>query len=178
MRRLYDSGDNHRMILSLLMVIIGLVLAIWPGHVMTTALKILGIALLIGGGITLFSWYRTRQLGSDPLRLAEGVLLTLAGLFVLINPNFLISIIPFAVGAFVLLNGIVNLLQALDQRRRFYNRWSVSLTMAILTIVLGLLVMFNPFSTMQVLVMAIGIVMIYNGASNLFIERGYRDMYR
>lgn len=178
MKRLYYNDDSHRTMLSLLMIIIGLVLAFWPDHVMTTAMTILGIALLLGGGITLLSWYRTRKLASDPLRLAEGVVLAVAGLFVLLKPKFLISIIPFAVGAFVLLNGVLNLLQALDQRRKMYNRWQVSLTMAILTLVLGLLIMLNPFSTMQVLVVAIGIVCIYNGASNLFIDSGYRHMFR
>ena len=82
------------------------------------------------------------------------------------------------VGGLVLLNGIVNLAQALDQKRRYYNRWVFSLAMAILTIVLGGLIMLNPFSTMEMLVVAIGIIIIYNGVSNLLIELGYRKIYR
>ena len=178
MKRLYDSEDGQRTMLSLLMVVIGLVLALWPGHVMTTAMTILGIALLIGGGIILYNWYKWRNLRPEPLRLIEGILLLLAGLFVLARPKFLISIIPFGVGAVVLVNGIINLLQALDQRRRLYNRWTTSLTLAILTMVLGFLMILNPFSTMEVLVTAIGIISIYNGASNLLIDLGYRRMYR
>ena len=41
---------------------------------------------------------------------------------------------------------------------------------------LGLLVILNPFSTMEMLVMAIGVVIIYNGASNLWIESRYRKL--
>ena len=178
MKQLFYSEDSHRTILSLLMVIIGLVLVFWPGHVMTTAMTILGIAMLIGGGVLLFSWYRTRRLSYIPVRLVEGILLALAGLFVLMKPKFLISIIPTIVGLFVVVNGIWNLLQALDQKKKLYNRWPASMTMAILTLVLGVLILFNPFSTMQVLVIAIGIVCIYNGASNLFIDSGYQRMFR
>ena len=98
------------------------------------------------------------------------------GIVVLAAPKFLISIVPFAVGVVVLVNGIVNLAQALDQRRMGYGRWSFSLALAVLTIVLGVLVICNPFSTMEMLVMAIGIVVAYNGLSNLWIESRYRKL--
>jgi uncharacterized membrane protein HdeD (DUF308 family) len=44
--------------------------------------------------------------------------------------------------------------------------------------VLGLLILFNPFSTMEMLVVAIGVIIIYNGVSNLLIELGYRKIYK
>lgn len=178
MKNIFYRADNHGLLLSILMIVIGLLLAIWPGHVMTTALKILGIALLVGGGLLIYSWYSGRGRSSSIITLAEGIVMAIAGLIVLIAPKFLISIVPFCVGAFITLNGILNLAQALDQRKAYYARWNVSLALAILTIVLGLLVMFNPFSTMEMLVVAIGIIIIYNGVSNLLIELGYRKIYK
>ena len=171
-------ADNHGVLLSILMILIGLLLVFWPGHVMTTALKILGFALLIGGALLIYSWYSGRGRDSSVITLAEGIVMAVAGLIVLIAPKFLISIVPFCVGAVITLNGIFNLAQAPDQRKANYNRWTASLVMAILTIILGLLILFNPFSTMEMLVVAIGIVIIYNGVSNLLIELGYRRIYR
>ena len=176
MKRFLNPDDKHGMLLSILMVVIGLVLMLWPGHVMTTTLKILGIALLAGGVISIASWYRGRMQDVNVSTLALGILLALAGIFVLAAPKFLISIVPVAVGLVVVFNGIFNLAQALDQRREGYSRWIVSLTLAILTLVLGLLIVFNPFSTMEMLVMAIGAVILYNGASNLWIESRYRKL--
>ena len=171
------SGDSkHGIALSILMIVAGLVLTIWPGHVMNTALVLLGIALLLGGGILIHSWYKGRMDNVNVLTLAQGILMAAAGLFVLIAPKFLISIVPVAVGIVVLINGVINLAQALDQRRKGYERWAVSLALAVLTMVLGLLVIFNPFSTMELLVMAIGVVTIYNGVSNLWIETRYRKL--
>jgi len=176
MNRFLNPGDRRGLLLSVLMVVIGLVLALWPGHVMTTALSVLGIALLIGGVVNCAAWYRGRARGADFLTLAQGILMLVAGIVVLAAPKFLISIVPFAVGVVVLVNGIVNLAQALDQRRMGYGRWSFSLALAVLTIVLGVLVICNPFSTMEMLVMAIGIVVAYNGLSNLWIESRYRKL--
>ena len=178
MKNFFYRADNHGVLLSILMIVLGLVLAIWPGHVMTSAMTILGIALLAGGALLIFSWYSGRNRDSSVITLAEGIVLAVAGLVVLIAPKFLISIVPFCVGAVITLNGIFNLAQALDQRKANYNRWTASLVMAILTIVLGLLIVFNPFSTMEMLVVAIGIIIIYNGVSNLLIELGYRKIYK
>ena len=86
------------------------------------------------------------------------------------------SIVPVAVGIVVAVNGVINLAQALDLKREGYDRWPGSLALAVLTIVLGLLVVFNPFSTMEMLVMALGIVILYNGVSNLWIESRYRKL--
>ena len=54
----------------------------------------------------------------------------------------------------------------------------VSLALAILTLVLGLLIVFNPFKTMEALVVAIGVITLYNGVSNLWIESRYRRLWR
>ena len=178
MKRFFYRADNYGIVLSVLMILIGLLLAIWPGHVMTTAMKILGIALLVGGGLLIYSWYNGRSQNSSVITLTEGILLAVAGLVVLVAPRFLISIVPFAVGALITLNGIFNLAQAFDQRRENYSRWTVSLAMAILTVVLGVLILLNPFSTMEMLVVAIGVIIIYNGVSNLLIELGYRKIYK
>ena len=176
MNRYLNPQDRHGLLLSVLMIIVGLVLVLWPGGVMTTALAVVGIALLIGGIVCVVSWYRGRDRDVSFLTLAQGILMAIGGVIVLTSPKFLISIIPFVVGVIVLINGIVNLAQALVQRRMGYDRWALSMAMAVLTIVLGLLVMCNPFSTMEMLVMAVGIVIIYNGVSNLWIESRYRKL--
>ena len=176
MNRYLNPEDKHGMVLSILMILIGLVLLLWPGQVMTTALTVLGLALLAGGAIAIASWYRGRMGNVNFLTLAEGILMVVAGVLVLAAPKFLISIVPVAVGIVVLVNGIINLAQALDQKREGYARWTLSLALAVLTIILGLLVICNPFSTMKMLVMAIGVVILYNGASNLWIESRYRNL--
>ena len=178
MRKIYYSEDNRGLWLSILMIVIGLVLVLWPGHVMATAVRVLGFALLASGGILIYSWNRGRAQASDPLTLGEGILLAVAGIFVLLTPGFIISIVPWAVGCVVLVNGILNFAQALDQKRAGYGGWMLSLIMAILTIGFGGLIILKPFSTMEMLVIAMGVIIIYNGVSNLIIDNGYRKIYK
>ena len=116
-------ADNHGVLLSILMIVLGLLLALWPGHVMTTALIILGIALVVGGGLLIYSWYNGRSQNSSVITLTEGILLAVAGLVVLLAPRFVISIVPFAMGALITLNGIFNLAQAY-QRQAHVSQWN------------------------------------------------------
>ena len=176
MKKMFEGDKRRRVLFSILMIVIGLILVIWPGHVMTTTLRVLVIALLIGGVICGVSWYRGRMKGVSFLTLAEGILLAIAGIVVLSAPKVLVSIVPVAVGIVVTVNGVINLAQALDLKREGYARWPGSLALAVLTIVLGLLVVFNPFSTMEMLVVALGVVILYNGVSNLWIESRYRKL--
>ena len=172
----YDHDSRYNTLISILMIVLGLLLLFWPGHVMTTAVKIVGIALLVGGAITAFSWHRGRGAGVGIVRLAEGILMAVGGLVLLFAPRLLISILPVLLGLFIIVNGGINLMQALDLRSQGYSRWGVSLALAALTILLGLLILFNPFSTMEMLVAAIGGIIFYNGISNLWIESRYRNL--
>ena len=176
MNRYIKPDQRAATTMSIIMIVLGLLLLLWPGHVMTTALTILGIALLAGGVVSIVSWYRGRMANVSFLTLAQGIVLSVGGIVVLANPRFLISIVPLAVGIIVTINGIVNLAQALDLRREGYDRWIVSMALAAGTLALGLLMVINPFSAMEVVVMAIGAVILYNGISNLWIDSRYRKL--
>ena len=177
MRYTYRN-DNYNLLFSILMILLGLVLLIWPGKVMSTAMALLGVALLVSGALSIWSWTRDCSLDASVLSLAEGIALAIAGIIVLLSPRLLLTVIPLAVGGSVVLNGILNLAQALDQRRMRYSNWRVSLMLAILTLLFGVVVILRPFSSMEMLVAAIGVVLLYNGASNLWIESRYRSMRR
>ena len=90
--------------------------------------------------------------------------------------TILAVIIALWYGLAVVLNGILNLAQALDQRRSGYVKWIASLAMAILTIAAGAFIFFHAFGLMKAAVMVIGVIIIYNGASNLWIESRYKKI--
>ena len=51
MRERFERFSRNNVLLSVLMVILGLLLILWPGKTLEWAAKILGIALLLGGGL-------------------------------------------------------------------------------------------------------------------------------
>lgn len=170
--------DSFNLLTSIVMILLGLVMLLWPRRVMSTFMTILGFALLAGGAMSIWSWSRSRALDMSVMTLAQGIALAAAGLLMLLAPRKFISLIPIVVGIAVLLNGILNLAQAVDLRRMGYPNWHVSLVLALLTLLFGMVIIARPFKTMEMLVAGIGVALLYNGISNLWIESRYRSMYK
>ena len=70
-------------------------------------------------------------------------------------------------GLFVIFDAIGRVQNALDLRRCGYSSWKGFLLLPVLSVVLGVVLIVNPFGAMETLVMAIGIILIIEGAINL-----------
>ena len=179
MKYRFEKFSKNNVLLSILMIILGLLLIIWPGKTLEVAAKILGIALLVGGVICCFGWYRDRHVyGGDYTTLAIGILCLVAGLVVFIAPHGVITLLPKIIGVGIAVNGVLNLAQAMEMRKMGGVNWVGPVIMAALTVVAGLFLVFFSFSAMKAAVMVIGGVIIYNGVSNLLIESRYRKAGR
>lgn len=136
--------------------------------------RIVGIGLLVGAAVSAYSWFRDRdKAGAGYATLAVAIVCLLLGLIVLIAPKGVVSLLPKLIGVAVVVNGILNLAQALDLKKTGGN-WASALVMAVLTIVCGLFLIFFAFSAMKAAVMVIGGIFVYNGVSNLWIESKYK----
>ena len=173
----FERFSRNNVLLSIGMVVLGLVLLLWPGKTLTLAARILGIALLIGAVISFVSWYRDRhKLNANTATLAIAIACLIAGIIVLAAPKGVITLLPKLIGLAVLVNGVINLAQALELRKEGQASWTSSMVMAVLTILLGGFLVFFAFGAMKAAVMVIGGVFVYNGVSNLWIESRYRKM--
>lgn len=176
MKLRFEKYSRNNKLLSILMVVLGLALFIWPGKSLTLAARILGVGLLLGAAVSAFSWYRDRdKAGADYTTLAVAIVCLVVGVIVLVAPQGVISLLPKLIGVAIVVNGILNLAQALELRRMNGGNWLSALVMAVLTIVCGLFLIFFAFSAMKAAVMVIGGIFIYNGVSNLWIESRYRS---
>ena len=175
MKNRFEKFSKNNILLSVVMVILGLLLVIWPGKTLEVTAKILGVALLVGAVVSIVSWYKDRhQSGGDYTSLAIGILCLIMGLVVFIAPRGVISLLPKIIGAAIVVNGVLNLAQAFDLRKKGGSDWVGPVVLAVLTIVAGLFLIFFAFGAMKVAVMVIGGIIAYNGVSNLLIERRYR----
>ncbi len=156
--------------LSVILTVLGIVLLLDPGMMLRSIVRLGGAALLIGGCSAIVSWTRRRnEAGVSYLDAGGGVIAVLGGLFLLFSPESLINLFPTIAGLLIILSGVYNVLQALDSKRAGFDRWHMSVLLAVITIVLGAIILANPFGTMELLVQILGGVLIYNGLSSLWI---------
>lgn len=175
MKYRFEKYSRNNKWLSVVMVLLGLALFIWPGKSLELVARILGIGLLAGAVISCISWFKEKDKpDAGYATLAVAIVCAVAGVIVLVAPKGMLSLLPKLIGAAIAINGILNLAQALELRNKGGVKWMSALAMAVLTILLGLFLIFFAFGAMKAAVMVIGGIFIYNGASNLWIESRYK----
>ena len=127
----------------------------------TTALNIvcyaLGAVVLACAAVQLIRYFVVeRGVFQSQLTLISGIICLALGAF-----------LPIVFGLFVIFDSISRVQNALDLRRCGYSSWKSFLLLPVLSVVLGVIMILNPFGTMETLVMAIGIILIVEGSINL-----------
>lgn len=155
-------------LVSALYVVLGVALLLWP----TTSVKMicygLGIAMVVLG-ITYGIIYFTKENlnGFLQMDLVIGIICLAFGLFILLNPTFLSTALPFAMGLILLLGAVVKLQSAFNMKRLDFRRWYVVLIFALVLVALGLVLLWNPFEQESHMILYIGMCLILDGMTNL-----------
>ena len=71
-------------------------------------------------------------------------------------------------GIYIIIDALLNLKRSLELHSLQYGRWWVILVLSLVSVALGVLILFRPGMTADVLIMVIGGVFVYNGLSDLW----------
>lgn len=133
--------------------IIGIILLVRPDESVEFISILCGatvIMLGVGAWISYFTKFRSTFLA------ILGTLAVVAGIILCVKYRSIISAVLFLFGIFVLVGGVVDLVSALEARKNDLKSWIISVVMAVITIVLGLLVIINPFNSVMALTRILG----------------------
>lgn len=154
---------------SVLYVILGLVLLIWPGVGGVALCRLLGAALLLYGLVTIVGFLlRDREMGGFRLELLFGIIAAATGLFFLLQPLAVFSILSMVMGVYVIIDSLVALNRVRALYRMEYPYWWVSLLLTILGVVLGAVLLWRPFVAAEAVAMLIGAVFLFLGLADLW----------
>ena len=168
MKSIIQDMKHNYFVNAVIMVLLGLVLVIWP-HILGVLLcYLLGGALIVMGVFQLISFLRGERLGFyNKFVMMMGIVLVLLGIWICTQPHIVLSIIPVVVGIIVLIHGLMDIQYTLDIKKAGSTKWWIALIAAILTLVVGLLLVFNPFTAYEITMVLLGIAMLYDGGSDL-----------
>lgn len=151
---------------SLLPVLLGAALLIWPKTTTTTMVYFLGGYLALMGIVGVVSYLRNKEGHSIGALIGSAVMVVLA-LAVFIFPTMVASVFSVLLGLLLLLGGIVNMLGALEIKKNGKSSWLAVLMLNLLVVVSGILVIANPFGAAALLVKMIGIFLIVGGVIDI-----------
>lgn len=153
---------------SLAFLVLGVLLLVMPQTSLLWICYAFGAVVLITGIVCLIQYARVRGSGfAAPFLLVGGVITAALGLFTLAQPQTVASFLPVVFGLFILVEGCSRIGAALDLAKRKADKWWVLLLLSLLSIALGLLLLFDPFEAAVSAVMLCGVLLIVEGALSL-----------
>lgn len=146
--------------LNVIMLALGICLLIWADKVT----KLISIA--IGAMFLLYAFYNfisyakiEKHSNSDVTKLISGVILSIAGAFLIIQNDFLKEALSIVVGLFILIESLFRMQDAL-QSKAYNPNYKNSLTLAVIGVICGALCLFGKIIVPDLMVQALGIILI------------------
>ena len=155
-------------LLSVAYLVLGLLLLIWPDISVRTFCYVFGVGMLIFGGAHLILYFvRDKYESVLQMDMVAGIVGIATGAYILLKMEYMLEIIPFALGIVALLGAAVKVQDAFDLKRLKVQHWYLMLLLAVMLVVLGALLISNPFEGIEIIVKLIGISLIVDGIGNL-----------
>lgn len=150
--------------------LLGLVLVIWPGTTSQIICMMLGGVLLAYGilQIVLYLFNRERTIISQGM-MVLGIVFAVIGVWILFKPEMIIMAVPVIVGVLIAIHGLHNVTQAIVLKKDGYENWWVAFLLGLVTVILGGVLIYNPFEAVELVVRIIGAFLIYDGLSDIWI---------
>lgn len=155
-------------VLSVFCIVLGIALIAKPDFFTNAIGYVVGGLLAAYGAVELVRYFiKSRE---DPMYatgLAAGIVLCAAGIFIIARPDFIPKIIALIFGLYMLISGIVNLQDSLNIRSSGRDRWQFSTVSAVITIVIGIVLVVNPLLLTDAALTILGISLLLSGISNI-----------
>lgn len=155
-------------LISLMLCALGTVLIVCPGVSAGLLCKISGIIMLLFGLIKIIGYF-----SKDLYRLAFqydlafGILIMALGIIMIARTNVMMSILCIIFGIYVLADALLKVQIAIEAKAFGISKWWLILAVAILTGVVGFLLVLRPWESAQVVMVLLGLSLISEGLLNL-----------
>lgn len=156
--------------ISVVFCLVGVALIAFPAPSAQTIAIFFGVSMLVFGAVRLVGYF-----SKDLFRLAFqydlqfGILLMLLGIITLLKPDNVMNFLCISMGICILVDSLFKVGTALDARRFGIRQWWLTMVMAIVSGVAGLLLAFRPSEAVEVIVTLLGISLLCEGILNLSV---------
>ena len=163
-----ERGPVSRGFLALLLGIFGAVLLIWPNTSMNVICTLLGVLMVVFGVSKIVGYFFnvSYHIGFQ-FDLALGLFALLFGILFLTHPGAILSITWVLVGIYEIVESVFKIQTAMDARHYQLSGWGLLLFSAIVYLLFGIFLTFNPAKGGSLFVQVMGISLIFAGIENI-----------
>lgn len=155
-------------------IVLGVIMLIAPTFVSNSICYLIGALCLIIGGLAIYTYIASEVYGSLGAALLIVAIISIgAGIFIVINPETFATFIPIVMGVILVIDAFGKMQSAMTIKKYGYENWWQVMVAAGLVFVFGIILLFNPFTTLTILIRILGIFLIIDGVANLLTVLSY-----
>ena len=170
MKSILKRIKTNALLSALLYTVLGLALLLRPELSTSVLCTALGVVLVLCGlsDILDFVFHRDGSL-YYAFHLVAGIIIAAVGVWLISRPTLIAVVIPRIMGILICFHGLRDLGDALTLRKSKSPRALAAMLLGIITVLLGAVLVYNPFAAFASVVRIIGVVLIYDGISDIWI---------
>lgn len=155
---------------SIIYIIIGLIMLLNPTFVRNAVNYIMGIFAILYGVIYVITLYQKKDSDAfSRFNLLGGILCVSFGLFLIVNPEVLFSLIPFCAGVIIFMDSLTLIYQSISLKRLDVNRWWINLIISLVFLIFAVYIILNAKDISDILIRVIGCFLIIDAITDLVI---------
>jgi uncharacterized membrane protein HdeD (DUF308 family) len=158
------------LIASVVFLIVGLILIIWPDAARQIIIYAIGAVALLYGGYRILDFFvrKDHLSGVVQIGVALGIACLLLGLFLMIKSALVVTLLSAIIGVAVIIDSVLRLQVSLNMRHTGALYWPILLVTSLVTLGFGILLLFNPFTVVKVATIVGGICLFLDGGFTLW----------
>lgn len=167
------------LVTNLIYIIVGITMMIIPGFISNFICYIIGILIILFSSSSIIKYNQLKQHNIiTKIILVIGIMALIFGLVIVVNPKNFASIVPIVIGIYIMTIGISKYNQAMEFKRVNYKHWYSVLLSAVLLLLLGIVIIFNPFETLTLVIRLVGIIFIINSLYDIYNIYSYQKNFK
>ena len=160
---------RNSIIISMILLVFGLFMFTRPISTINILMMIFGCLLVIDGLVHLVSYFSIKnEFRFFSSELAQSIIYIILGFILVCNYDKISSLLPIILGIWIIVDSIFKLQIALNIRDIYDSHWGILLAMSIISALLGMVILINPFESLALLTMMCGAILMIVEVISIF----------
>lgn len=172
MKEFLGKIKSGTLIGSVLFILLGIMLIVKPGISFDILCVCIGLGFIVFSVVNIVAKLKVPGIGG--LLLFGDIMIGLAGVYFVSAPNLIKGFIPIVLGIVMLYHAVTDIRAAL-LLKAMGERYVISMVIGIITLVISLFVLLNPFGTGDLMIRLVGVAFLYDGVSGLGVKLSYAN---
>lgn len=170
----FNSIRSNLILQAIVLILFGAVLLAVPGITVLSIVYVSAFMIFIFGAFEVVTYAKARRdieegQSIDRSPLIAGIIMLIVPFIMFILPQFIEGVVSILIGLLLVLSGALNCQRSFQIKRTGYNDWMISMVLSVVIIVLGVLLICNPFESAYLFIQIFGISLIFNGVADLLL---------